>query len=48
MARNTCINKLWWIMPEISTFERQRQEGYFEFRVILGYIMSSKPAWATE
>lgn len=35
------INQIWWHRPVIPAFRRWRQED-------LGYIVSSRPAWATE
>lgn len=35
-------------MPVNPTFERHRQEDYHEFKVNLGYVVSSRSAWDME
>jgi hypothetical protein len=39
-------NLVWWHTPVIPGFGRWRQEDQ-EFKIILRYIESSRPAWAT-
>lgn len=35
-------------MPVNPSFERLRQEDYHEFKVNLGYVVSSRSAWDME
>lgn len=37
--------KAWWHLPIIPGFGKWRQKGK-EFKVILGYVVSLKPAWS--
>jgi hypothetical protein len=50
--RGTCAckkykrNWAWWFMPLDPALKRLRQED-IKFKVIVGYIVSSRPAWVT-
>lgn len=39
---------MWWHLPLILAFRRQRQEDLYDFEVSLVYIMSSGTAKAAE
>lgn len=35
-------------MPENSALKRLRQEGFYEFKINLGYVLIVRPAWVTK
>jgi hypothetical protein len=50
-ATNSAIFKIltglvWWHIPIIPALGKQRQEDY-EFKTLLGYLVSSRPVCAT-
>lgn len=46
--RQSNLSQVWWLMPVVPAFRKLKQEDLHEFKVSLGYMVSSRPPRATK